>query len=420
MMTNPLHGILPRICVWLYYRNLRIVHRSRLALKGPVLFSALHRNGAVDGFVYGVAVNFPTFMIASQLRRSRLGRLFFSGIEVVRTGDRKAGIDAAAINQMAMEHALDLLWHGGRLGIFPEGTSNLGPSHLPFQSGAARLLARSWEKGIPLALIPLGIHYECAWCWGGRVEVVVGTPLHRPEGKGSMTGSELVRFCKNSIRQGMEEVGVNFVDADLQERVEQAAFLAVASHKGGYFAHLKAWEKGLPPAVEISLRRLADSVQGKPHLRYRGIPLFPETGLIRAAAGLFILSPLALFSLLVNAGPVFLAFWAGKRFPDGRNVITLWRLLVGVPALVLWVTGWIAAFLTLHQPLLLAGYLALTWIGGMTIPLVHRQGVALCNGLLHPQGREAFRELREILSQYAPRIDPTTLDAMNPVGTHRA
>ena len=39
----------------------------------------------------------------------------------------------------------------------------------------------------------------------------------------------------------------------------------------------------------------------------------------------------------VGDPPPFLAGWfAGKKFPDDRNVISLWKILVGVPIFMLW------------------------------------------------------------------------------------
>src|SRR5947207_3372002 len=84
----------------IYFARIRIRHRDRLPRAGPMLFLGLHRNGAVDGFVYHQALAGPTFMISTQLQKSWLARLFFKGIAVTRTkddGDRSA--NAAALQE---------------------------------------------------------------------------------------------------------------------------------------------------------------------------------------------------------------------------------------------------------------------------------------------------------------------------------
>src|SRR5271169_596273 len=116
-----------------YFARIRLINPERLPRAGPVLFLGTHRNGAVDGFIYRRLLREPVFMISTQLRQNWLGRLFFQGIAVTRTkdkGDREA-------NGAAMRQCLDILRKGGALFVFPEGTSSLGPRHLPFKSGAA-------------------------------------------------------------------------------------------------------------------------------------------------------------------------------------------------------------------------------------------------------------------------------------------
>ena len=150
--------------------------------RGPVLVLCLHRNGAVDGFVYRGALPAITFMVKASLRRSVFGRMFFDGIEVMRgtAGSR------ADRNLEALDDCVALLGDGGWLVVFPEGTSKLGPRHLPFKSGAARIAQRHLEGGRALTVLPLGIHYECPWAFRSRVEVVVGPPLHLAPGTGGV------------------------------------------------------------------------------------------------------------------------------------------------------------------------------------------------------------------------------------------
>src|SRR5207253_5350070 len=113
------------------------------------------------------------FMISTQLRRHLIGRLFFTGIEVVRDKDEgESGTNIEALN-----HCMKLLRTGGALFVFPEGTSTLGPRHLPFKSGAARILATYLESGSPIQVVPLGITYECPCAFRSRVEVVADGPV---------------------------------------------------------------------------------------------------------------------------------------------------------------------------------------------------------------------------------------------------
>ncbi|HSJ02304.1 MAG TPA: 1-acyl-sn-glycerol-3-phosphate acyltransferase, partial [Verrucomicrobium sp.] len=131
------HAAFHRLISWLYFDRVTVTGREHLPApdEGPVLFLCLHRNGAVDAFVYHALLAPTRFMVSVQLCRSWFGRLFFTGIQVVRDKDRAKTPDAEQINQQAMRECQTCLAKGGRLTIFPEGTSTLGPSHLPFRGG---------------------------------------------------------------------------------------------------------------------------------------------------------------------------------------------------------------------------------------------------------------------------------------------
>jgi len=40
------------LCARLYFERITVLHPERLPENGPVLYVGLHRNGAVDGFIY--------------------------------------------------------------------------------------------------------------------------------------------------------------------------------------------------------------------------------------------------------------------------------------------------------------------------------------------------------------------------------
>jgi len=92
-------------------------------------------------------------------RRSFSRALFFEGIAVARAKDEET-----AVHNDARSASARVARGRGRLFVFPEGTSSLGPRHLPFKSGAAHNRAPiHLATGRPLRIVPLGIHYARAW-----------------------------------------------------------------------------------------------------------------------------------------------------------------------------------------------------------------------------------------------------------------
>ena len=63
---------------------------------------------------------------------------------------------------------------------------------------------------------------------------------------------------------------------------------------------------------------------------------------------------------LFNLFPFIGGYWAGIRFPDDINVISLWRILIGIPLFVLW-------FITVNFVLILCFPLGVIIYSGITI-----------------------------------------------------
>lgn len=367
------HGIIRH----LYFSRITVTGAEHVPAAGPLMVLCLHRNGAVDAFVYRGAISCMTFMVKAGLRSGPMGKLFFDGIEVTRSSDGARSGD----NQEALETCVQHLHDGKRLGIFPEGTSQLGPRHLPFKSGAARIAQRYLEKGKPLQVVPLGIHYECPWAFRSRVEVAIGPPLVLEPG---------IRLgeIKERFTGALEDVGANFPDAEYQDLAQKFAYIATLGTRRRYLDALKSLERRLPPGAVAAWRHFEEKARGRRVLRHQGVPLFP---LRLPWAYVFLtalLAPPVLAGALLNLPPLAVAWWAGRRFPDDTNVIALWRILTGVPLLALWAGAWILTAAALGSGGLLAAYLVLTWLAFRGWYRLKKLAVVAWNGTGHPDLRD--------------------------------
>jgi len=115
------------LCVRIFFERVTVLQREHLPERGPTLYVGLHRNGAVDGFVYQQVLPRAVFLISTQLRRSVFARLFFHGIAVARKGDD----EDRSHNGEALRECIQLLNGSGELFIFPEGTSSLPAQAAP-------------------------------------------------------------------------------------------------------------------------------------------------------------------------------------------------------------------------------------------------------------------------------------------------
>jgi hypothetical protein len=330
-------------------------------------------------------------MISTQLRRSALGRLFFAGIEVVRDKDRDGSPAERAGNQAALEGCLSHLRGGGELFVLPEGTSDLGPRHLPFKRGAARIAEAYLARGAPLRIVPLGIHYERAWAFRSNVEIVVGEALDTrlPE----HDEEERSAILHRRFTQALEAVGFNVESAAEQERAERLAYAATLGTGHGYFRALKTFERAVPAPVAEALERLDRKCANLALLRHQGVPLVPLGSAWLYAFALLVLGPVVLGALLLNLPPLALSLAASAKLADARNVVALWRILVGLPALGLWTLAVAAAALALGAPWLFVLYAIVSVLGVAAFYRTRKLAISVYNAI---RGRAIRGELVEL------------------------
>ncbi len=373
------------------FNRIRIVGRP-LPAAGPVLFVGTHRNGALDAAPYVAAVPDAVPMVSAQLHRLPLGRLLFAGIAVSRPKDRARGIEAD--NREAMGQCLEVLQGGGQLLIMPEGTSTLGPRHLPFQRGAARIAAAALEAGVKPLIVPLGVHYEDPTAWQSRVEVLVGNAICPAAG-------DSARTIHQRITEGLEAVGANFADEEEQRRAEALAYACTLGTTISYARALKRFERNLPPdllCIGDDLGRIARQEGLRLH---QGIPLIPVGPWPLYASCWLILAPLmALFSLL--NGPVLLAgVVAGQKLPDDRNVISFWRMVIGLPAALIWTIAVTLMMICWSGQPGATAYWFVTVTGVLGWYRFRKLSITLGNGLCHAAARPpllaAYRTLMRCL-----------------------
>ncbi|MGC4016955.1 MAG: 1-acyl-sn-glycerol-3-phosphate acyltransferase [Luteolibacter sp.] len=332
---------------------------GKLPAEDPVLVVATHRNGAVDGFLLHALMPELEFMLSAQLTRTWFQRLFFGGIGVKRQKD--GGGDNHAAIQCCEEHLLA----GGSLCVFPEGTSALGPQHLPYHSGAARIAIAYWEKsGSCPPIIPIGLHYHDPESFRSSVEVVVGEPLH--------VSVPSLGACRRAIEEGLLKVGANFSDSDHQELAWLRARQETSVYQG-----LKQME--LPPGKE-SLAGWSSIPRRVRDLALRATPARP--GLLPLW-----LAPLLVPGIILHLPVLLVAALASRRMADAQNVIALWKILGGT----------LAAFVWSPLLLLIAGMTA-EWIGVFVVIAATALLLVLWNPV-----RTAWRNLRYLLAPASAR-----------------
>lgn len=360
---------LTRLVTMVYYRRVHAVHLAPMALDDrPVLFVGLHRNGAVDGMLYKRVFPRAVFLIAHQLVRGRCARLFFTGIPVARAQDERDA-HRRRDNPIALAAAVDHLATGGALFVLPEGTSDLGPRHLPFRPGAAKIILDALERGVPPRVVPVGIFYESAPTFRSDVCIVTGAAIDL-ELDAAYDRSARIGEIMRRITISLEAIAVEAEDADALRRIETLAALADDEMSATRWHVQKTLtQRALPPSIAERWQRVRqDIAERKTAVDRAGVPRFSRHGRLWNSLWMALQLVLVTFAWCANLVPVVGAWYAGRRLADAPNTVALWRMLIGIPLTALW---WLAVLMiawVLRSWSLLAGYLTITALGLVVYP----------------------------------------------------
>lgn len=372
------------------FNRVTVHGRPEIPSDRPVLYLGLHRNGALDGLPYSRATPNAAFLVSSQLHRSAFGRFFFPGIPVARGKDRHRGI--ATDNRASMNRCVDHLAAGGELFIMPEGTSTLGPRHLPFKTGAARIAKAVLERGSALTVVPLAVHYECAWEWQSRVEVAFGAPLHlQPED--APTEEEL----HERFSSALVETGINVESEEKLRLIEMLAYGATLGTDNAYADCLKRFEREISPHLLADVAALQEAAKRGMTWRHQGVPLVP---IRHSFAYLFVwllMAPLMLLFATSNFPVLLAGYWGSRFLPDDRNVVAFWRLVVALPVAALWCPSMAFGLWYAWGPGAALAYLVVSLVGVRLSYRFRKLSVAVFNSLFARQLRQPLLALHEKL-----------------------
>lgn len=375
-----------------YYRRVAVVGDPPPPHEAPILWVGLHRNGAVDGMLYLRVAPRATFLVAARLLRLPLARLFFAGIPVERARD---GVDRGG-NRQALDRCLLHLAAGRDLFVMPEGTSDLGPRHLPFHSGVGVILARALASGVPVIVQPVGIFYDAPDRFRSDATIVLGQPV-RTMLDGALSERERVAALMARITEALEHIAVEGASPRELARIEGIAALACERPGAAYYSTLAAVAAApMPERVEAAWGRLAHAVDRRRLAMDRGAPALSRRAAPWSAAWLAVQAPIVAAGAIVNAPTVVAAWLAARRLADARNTVALWRILVGILVGAPWMAAMLGGALAVGGPMGAAAYLAVTAAAVALYPELRARWPRLRNALRGPRRRVYAADARRV------------------------
>lgn len=178
-----------RSLVSVWFREINIVDDENIPPEGGVIFIAWHPSGLIDPMLLNSSLPGKISIIAKHtlFKLPVIGRLLRSagGVPIERAQDSNDKAGASARNAQMLGEVSSVVANGGRLMIFPEGTTHADSGVRKVRSGAGRILLAARreanEKGLPEPqLVPIGLHYSNSQRFRERAAVVIERSMEFP------------------------------------------------------------------------------------------------------------------------------------------------------------------------------------------------------------------------------------------------
>jgi 1-acyl-sn-glycerol-3-phosphate acyltransferase len=202
-MLFALIRVYARFAIQIYCRKVVINKPEYLAKKGPLLFAANHPNSFLDGIILTTLFKEEVYSLArgDAFKNKGFNRLlrWLNLLPVYRTSEGTENLTHNYTTFAACQKAFE---KKGVVLIFSEGRC-INEWHLrPLKKGTARLALSTWEKDIPLKVIPLGFNYSSFRTIGNVVHLNFGEVLPEAVIRQQETeGKQLLQFNELTQKQ---------------------------------------------------------------------------------------------------------------------------------------------------------------------------------------------------------------------------
>jgi len=171
-----------RLAFFLHCRHLDVNDRRVFKDSGPLLIASNHPNSFLDAILIATLFRKPVYSLArGDVFSNRLFRFLLVKLKILPVYRISEGAENLQENFTTFEKCREIFKKDGIVLIFSEGLC-INEWHLrSLKKGTARLAIQSWEAGIPLRVLPLGINYQSFSSFGKNVILRSGTVIRRSD-----------------------------------------------------------------------------------------------------------------------------------------------------------------------------------------------------------------------------------------------
>ena len=174
----------------IFCRRIEVNNAEILKIKGPVLLACNHPNSLLDAIIIDVLFEQPVYSLTrGDAFKNKFITRIFSKLRMLPVYRVSEGVENLGANYDTFDACKMIFKNNGIVQVFSEGLCINEWKLRPLKKGTARLAISSWEDGIPLKVIPVGINYSSFRRFGKNVYINFGKTItqkdiDQSEGKG--------------------------------------------------------------------------------------------------------------------------------------------------------------------------------------------------------------------------------------------
>jgi 1-acyl-sn-glycerol-3-phosphate acyltransferase len=174
--------IIVRIASRIFCRKIVINKPSVLSEEGPLLLACNHPNSFLDAVILDFLFKKPIYSLArGDVFANKLISFLLKSLKMLPVYRVSEGVENLSSNYATFDECKRIFQADGIILIFSEGRC-INEWHLrPLKKGTARLAIDSWESGINLRVLPVGINYSSFRKFGKNVILNFGDIISKSD-----------------------------------------------------------------------------------------------------------------------------------------------------------------------------------------------------------------------------------------------
>jgi 1-acyl-sn-glycerol-3-phosphate acyltransferase len=216
----------------IFCRKIIINNRAWLKEKGPLLLASNHPNSFLDSVILDILFEQPIWSLArgDAFVNKTVSRIFHSlkMMPVYRTSE---GVENLNENYKTFDACIEVFKKDGVVQIFSEGKC-INEWHLrPLKKGTARIALSTWDKNIPLKVLPVSINYNSFHLFGKNIFLHFGRIITKTDIDSTVADGLRNQQFNNLLRAELEKGVFEIEKHDSNKKKELLAIKIPVSKK---------------------------------------------------------------------------------------------------------------------------------------------------------------------------------------------